>query len=312
MTNQHIPVFLQEALDALQITPGGFYLDGTFGRGGHSRAILEALDSDAQLLAIDRDPSAIAVAKELVAQDSRFKIWAGNFSDMDKAIEQCMSFNGCDGILLDLGVSSCQIDDPERGFSFRFDGPLDMRMDNTQGQSAAQWLAEASYEEMVDVFWRYGEERKSRQVARAILRAREEGSIETTGKLVSIIESVMPPKYKLKKHPSTRVFQAIRIHINQELASVELALKKASALLKEGGRLVVISFHSLEDRIVKQYFRGLTQEKEMPRGLPIPNESTVQFKLPIKKIKPTKAEEERNPRARSAVMRILEKKYDKE
>lgn len=309
MTEQnHIPVLLNESLEALSIKKTGIYLDATFGRGGHSEAILAKLEENGRLFAIDRDPDAILAAKILEARDQRFAIWQGNFSEIARAKRELKIEGGFDGILFDLGVSSCQLDDASRGFSFRFDGPLDMRMNNQAGISAAEWVNSASAEEMADVFWRYGEERRSRIIAKAIVKEREAHPFETTAHFVKVIESVMPPQHILKKHPATRVFQAVRIHVNNELESIKEALSNAKELLNPMGRLVVISFHSLEDRLVKIFFKSLSEVEVMPRGLPPASGNEPGFRMPIKKCLASKGEMKENPRSRSAVMRILEKK----
>lgn len=304
MTYTHRPVMLDEAVSALlgkASEPHQLFVDGTFGRGGHSRKILESLNPSSQLIAFDKDPQAIAEAKKIT--DSRFQIVHTSFAQMDQVIQpQTVS-----GILLDLGISSPQIDDAERGFSFRMDGPLDMRMNNTQGESAAEWLAHASEKEIARVIKDYGEERFALQIAKAIIASREQGDIlGTTRQLASLVAGVVRTR-EPGQDPATRTFQAIRIYINQELADVEAGLKAAMNLLKPGGRLAVISFHSLEDRIVKQFMQ--THSKvETPRGLPLRESElpTPPLKV-LDRIKPTQFEVSENPRSRSAILRVAER-----
>lgn len=300
---KHKTVMLCEAVDALLTDPAGVYVDGTFGRGGHSRLILSSLTEQGRLIGIDKDPAAIVTGNELGQQDSRFSIHHGSFIDID-------SVNGdqlVDGILLDLGVSSPQLDDPERGFSFMQEGPLDMRMNHEEGESAAQWLARAEEQEISRVIWEYGEDRFSRRMARAIVREREIEPILTTKRLANIIAAACPIREK-GKHPATRAFQAIRIHINRELDDLVLCLDRALEKLKPGGRLVVISFHSLEDRIAKRFIRKHQKGDEHPSWLPIREDQlNRRLKSLGKAIKPSKQEVDENPRSRSAVMRVAEK-----
>lgn len=305
----HLSVLLQEAIDGLAIQPAGIYLDGTFGRGGHSRQILARLASEGRLFAIDRDPAAIAAAAPLQA-DPRFHISRSPFAELELICQQQHIHGQLDGILLDLGVSSPQLDDAERGFSFLRDGPLDMRMDPESGQSAAEWLAQADVEDISFVLKAYGEEKFAWKIANAIVRAREEAAITRTGQLAELIASVVPKSPKEKKHPATRSFQGIRIYINSELEQVKQALDAALRVLKPGGRLVVISFHSLEDRLVKQFMRQHSKAAPIPRGLPLTDDQLKQH-LPLKLIgKAIMASDDElasNPRARSAVLRIAEK-----
>lgn len=299
---EHRPVLLAEAVEALVTDSSGFYVDATFGRGGHTLEILNRLGPEGRLLAIDRDPEALAYGAAQFAGESRLQFWHGNFADLDQALVQARPVHG---LLLDLGVSSPQLDDPSRGFSFSSDGPLDMRMNPQQGQSAAQWLAVADAEEIARVLWRYGEERHSRRIARAIVQARQEAPIQGTAALASIIAAAQPRSHE-KKHPATRSFQAIRIHINGELDAISQALDKSINLLAPGGRLVVISFHSLEDRLVKQFMRGHAR-RVGNRRLPPEAQPRPLLKLLGGARKAGEAELGENPRARSAVMRVAEK-----
>ncbi|MBZ9611371.1 16S rRNA (cytosine(1402)-N(4))-methyltransferase RsmH [Rheinheimera maricola] len=305
----HISVLLQEALDGLALTPDGCYLDGTFGRGGHSRAILALLGAKGRLFAIDRDPSAIAAAAALQA-DPRFHITHSPFAALASIAEQLHIAGALDGILLDLGVSSPQLDDADRGFSFMRDGPLDMRMDPSSGISAADWLAHADVEDISFVLREYGEEKFAWRIAQAIVAARAEQAITRTSALAKLISDSVPKSNKEKKHPATRSFQAIRIYINSELEQVNQALHAAMQVLKPGGRLVVISFHSLEDRLVKQFMRRYSKGEPVPRGIPLTaaqmNQRT-ELKLVGKAIMPSEQELAANPRARSAVLRIAQK-----
>lgn len=300
----HKTVLLHEAVAALLTDLSGIYVDGTFGRGGHSRLILSKLNSVGQLMGIDKDPAAIASAEALARQDARFAIHHGSFTDLDAlaGIDRQV-----DGILLDLGVSSPQLDDPGRGFSFTQDGPLDMRMNHQQGESAAQWLARAQEQEISRVIWEYGEDRFSRRMARAIVREREIEPILTTKRLAGIIAGACPTREK-GKHPATRAFQAIRIHVNRELEDLVLCLDRALEKLKPGGRLVIISFHSLEDRIVKRFIRKHQKGDELPSWLPVTEaQLNRRMKSLGKAVKPSPQEVADNPRARSAVMRVAEK-----
>jgi len=302
----HQTVLLREAVDALVTAPGGCYVDGTFGRGGHSRHLLDCLDEHGRVLGVDKDPAAQAVAEELASSEPRFTFFHGSFAELPHQLQR-MGIDAVDGILLDLGVSSPQLDDGERGFSFQQDGPLDMRMDTTRGETAAQWLAVAGEQEIVGVLREYGEERFARRIAAAIVSEREQAPIETTGRLAKVV-SEANPKWERHKHPATRAFQAIRIRVNRELDDLEALLDGALDLLQVGGRLVVISFHSLEDRMVKRYMRDMARGRALPRGLPIPDiELDKRMKIVGKALKAEPGEVAENPRARSAVMRVAEK-----
>lgn len=309
MTNDptHVTVLLHEAVDGLAIKPNGIYVDATFGRGGHSREILSRLGPEGRLLAIDRDPQAIATAEQI--QDPRFEIQHGPFSLVQSYLEARDLVGKVDGILFDLGVSSPQLDDADRGFSFMRDGPLDMRMDPSSGRSAAQWLAEAEADEISWVLREFGEERFAKRIANAIVHTRDEQPLLRTTQLAALIASASPSRDR-HKHPATRTFQAIRIYINSELEEIHQALDGALASLAVGGRLSVISFHSLEDRISKQFIRKHSKGEQPPRGLPL-TEAQLQQQRPLiaigKAIKPTEAEIEHNARARSSVLRIAEK-----
>ena len=302
----HIPVLLHEALDALCIRSDGIYLDCTFGRGGHSRAILASLDEGGRLIGFDRDPSAVAAAQDLAKKDSRFEIVHTAFSELESALDS-IAIARVHGVLMDLGVSSPQLDQAERGFSFQVDGPLDMRMDPTSGQSAADWIARADTDEIADVLWVLGEERFSRRIARAIAEARKVEPIVTTAQLSKIVSDAQPKKDQ-NKHPATRTFQAIRLYINEELSEVEQGLEAAVKRLEVGGRLAVISFHSLEDRLVK---RALRDASRLPQGdprMPLPDSVTKpRMRLMGKAIKASTGELRMNPRARSAVLRVAER-----
>ena len=302
----HIPVLLHEALTALCIEHDGLYLDCTFGRGGHSRAILAELGASGRLIGFDRDPSALAVARNLAQEDPRFEIVHTAFSELETALDS-LAVSRVHGILMDLGVSSPQLDEAERGFSFQADGPLDMRMDPTSGESAADWIARADSDEIAHVLWVFGEERFSRRIARAIVEARELTPIVTTTQLSQIVTSAQPKKDQ-NKHPATRSFQGIRLHINGELTEVEQGLEAAMNRLEVGGRLAVISFHSLEDRLVKRALRDASRPPKGDPRMPLPD-SVAQPKLKLvgKAIKASPDELRLNPRARSAVLRIAER-----
>jgi 16S rRNA (cytosine1402-N4)-methyltransferase len=303
---QHQPVLLEEVVEALKIRPDGKYLDGTFGRGGHSRAILARLSGKGSLLSLDRDPEAIAAGKELRKEDPRLSIVQGNYADLERYVREWGVEEGLDGILLDLGVSSPQLDDPDRGFSFMGDGPLDMRMNPLQGVSAKEWLAEAPERELTRVFWEFGEERHARRIARSIVMTRQKQRLETTGQLARLIEDTIGRREK-NKHPATRCFQAIRIFINSELAHLAKGLEEAIQLLRPGGRLVVISFHSLEDRLVKRTIREAARPGQVRRNIPQHPDLRPVLKTVAKAMKSSASELSVNPRARSAVMRIAEK-----
>lgn len=300
---QHLPVLYAQVLNGLRVIENGTYLDGTFGRGGHSRGVLEQLGPDGRLLVMDKDPEAIAVAQRDFAPDGRVAIFRGSFAQM---AQWSATADGVDGILLDLGVSSPQLDVAERGFSFGKDGPLDMRMDPDSGLSAAQWLAIATDTEIADVLWTYGEERASRKIARAIVAEREKTPLTRTAQLAELINKVVP-RGKDKSNPATRSFQAIRIHINRELADLEDALDAAVSLLKPEGRLAIISFHSLEDRIVKQYFNKLAKAPPGNRRMPTEVSFTPTLELVGGAIKADEDELNVNPRSRSAVLRVAQK-----
>jgi 16S rRNA (cytosine1402-N4)-methyltransferase len=303
---EHRPVLLEEAVEALNIRPDGKYLDGTFGRGGHSRAILAALSQDGCLYALDRDPEAVAAGMETLGSDPRFSIVQGAFADMERYVRAWGVDEGLNGILLDIGVSSPQLDNPDRGFSFMGDGPLDMRMNPLQGVSAKEWLADAPERELTRVFWEFGEERYARRIARSIVMARRKQRLETTGQLARLIEDTVGRREK-NKHPATRCFQAIRIYINDEMAQLARGLEEAIKLLRPGGRLVVISFHSLEDRLVKRTIREAARPGQVRKNIPQHPDHKPLLRPVGRAVKPSKAELSVNPRARSAVMRIAEK-----
>lgn len=299
----HESVLLEEVLELLPTNPEGIYVDGTFGRGGHSRALLMQLGKNAKLFGVDRDPEAVVVGEALAQEDQRFQIVASRFDCLPSIVEQ--AGEKLSGILLDLGVSSPQLDDPERGFSFLREGPLDMRMDPTSGVSAAEWLAHAEEEEIANVLYRYGEERKSRWIAKRIVQERQQGTITTTTQLAQLIAAVVG-RGAPGKHPATRSFQAIRIHVNQELAALEAVLEQSLETLAPGGRLAVISFHSLEDRMVKLFMRDAAGRMPQQRGMPY-MEQEAQIRLVGRAIKAGPQELKTNVRARSAVLRIAEK-----
>lgn len=303
----HQSVLLQESIAALALKPEGIYVDGTFGRGGHSRAILHHLAPQGRLIAVDKDPTAVAHGHNHFAGDKRFTIVQGSFADLPHIAQEHAVFGQVNGILLDLGVSSPQLDDPLRGFSFMQDGPLDMRMDSTQALDAAQFVNHTAANEMAAIFKEYGEERFAKRIAQAIVTARTHAPIKTTGQLAEIVKQANP-KWEKYKHPATRVFQAIRIYVNQELADLARCLEKVLEVLAIGGRLAVISFHSLEDRIVKQFMRDKEQGVRPPKGVPVrAYEMKSCFKCIGKAIKPSDDEINHNARARSAVLRIGEK-----
>ena len=305
----HITVLLDEAVEALALRADGCYLDGTFGRGGHSRLILSKLGPQGRLLGFDKDPQAIATGQALAAEDGRFVIVQRSFAELGaEALER--GINGkVNGILLDLGVSSPQLDDPERGFSFMNDGPLDMRMDPSRGVSAAQFIASASAEEIARVFKEYGEERFAKRMANAVVARRETQPFERTADLAEVLK-VANPAWEKGKNPATRAFQGLRIHVNNELGDLEAGLEAALEALEVGGRLVVISFHSLEDRIVKLFMRKLVKGEgdNLPRNLPVQHKHfEPKIKLIGKAQFASEAELKANPRSRSAVMRVAEK-----
>lgn len=305
MTNglTHVPVLLEEALDALKVRADGVYLDGTYGRGGHAGRLLAQLGPDGRLLLMDRDPDAIADARTRFAADPRVRIRRASFADL--AAWDAVR-DGLDGVLLDLGVSSPQLDEAARGFSFQADGPLDMRMDPGQGESVAEWLAGAGEREIADVLWRYGEERRSRRIARAIVAARDVAPIATTGGLAELVARTVG-RPERNKHPATRAFQALRIFINDELGALDAGLAAALEHLRPGGRLVVISFHSLEDRAVKRFIRRHEGRAPGGRGVPVQVVAPARLRAIGKARFAERAELARNPRARSAVMRVAER-----
>ena len=309
-TPAHITVLLHEAVDALSIKPEGVYVDGTFGRGGHSRAILERLGPNGRLIAIDRDPQAIKAGASLATEDQRFSLHHAAMSELPEVLKAAAGNKEqvVDGMLADLGVSSPQLDVEERGFSFRFNGPLDMRMDTSRGETVEQWLNRADEQEIGEVIWRYGEERFARQIARAVVAARVIGRIRTTRELAELVGKTVRTR-EPGQNPATRTFQALRIFINQELEEVEKVLPQAVASLRTGGRLVVIAFHSLEDRIVKRFMQNAAKADHLPSKLPIRANEVNDATLRIigKPVRPTDAEISANPRARSAIMRIAEK-----
>jgi len=305
--SHHVPVLLGSAIAGLNLKVAGWYVDGTFGRGGHSGAILNNLGPDGHLLAIDRDPQAISAAPESLRNDPRLELLHGEFSEIRRyAIERKM-LGKVDGVLLDLGVSSPQLDTAARGFSFQSDGPLDMRMDTSKGESAADWIAAVEENTLKRVLQKFGEERFSGRIARAIVAARSVARIESTAQLAEIVKQAVPARGQ-KRHPATKTFQAIRIQINNELAELERALDASIELLRPGGRLCVISFHSLEDRRVKRFMREHSREAEPYRGLPdVPPEHRPPLKLIGKAISPSDDEIANNVRARSARLRIAER-----
>jgi len=302
----HTTVLLNETVDGCVIDPDGVYVDGTFGRGGHSRQLLSKLGSQGRLIGFDKDPRAIESGNELAAEDARFQIVQSSFADMRAALAS-LGIEKVNGILLDLGVSSPQLDDAERGFSFMKDGPLDMRMNPDSGISAAEWVATTPEAEIARVLKEYGEERFARRMARVLVEKRKNEEITRTLQLAEIIKHANPA-WEKHKHPATRAFQAIRIAVNNELGDLENVLADSVDLLLPAGRLSVISFHSLEDRMVKRFIRAQEKGKDLPPGLPVMEDQLGKTMKKIgKAIMPTKAEIDRNPRARSAVLRIAER-----
>ncbi|PDH35694.1 MAG: 16S rRNA (cytosine(1402)-N(4))-methyltransferase [Halieaceae bacterium MED-G26] len=300
---EHVSVLLEESVAALAIKPDGTYLDGTFGRGGHSRAILRSLSNSGRLIAFDKDPQAESSAEQF-SEDPRFEFVRASFAEISSRVEA----SELDGILLDLGVSSPQLDNAERGFGFSDDGPLDMRMDTRAGMTAAEWLATAPEADIADVIKTYGEERFAKRMASAIVKARAESPITRTKQLATIVAEANP-KWEPHKHPATRAFQAIRIFINRELEDLEIALGHTVDALSEGGRLVVISFHSLEDRIVKRFMRDQARGQQLPKHVPVIDSDTGKtLNLVGKALKPSTDEVQRNPRSRSAIMRVAERR----
>ncbi len=304
----HVTVLLEEAVDSLGVKPSGVYIDGTFGFGGHSRLILEKLDENGRLIAFDKDMSAVTTGQTI--KNKNFHITHSRFSRIKQELEK-LGVSQADGILLDLGVSSLQLEDTSRGFSFRFDGPLDMRMDTSQGQTATEWIASVSEKHLGGIIKDYGEERFAKQIAREVVAARSVQPITTTLQLAEIVAKVVHPNKK-NHNPATRTFQAIRIYLNQELEELSMTLPECMGLLKEGGRLVVISFHSLEDRVVKRFIREAACPDKLPSRLPVRDEEVrrlirPKLRLVGKAIRPNERELIVNPRARSAVMRVAER-----
>ena len=307
MEYTHRPVLLEEVLEGLDIQTDGVYVDGTFGRGGHAGAILQELGPDGRLLAMDRDPHAVESAEMQFGNDPRFEIEHGNFARLGQVVTERELQGRVNGLLLDLGVSSPQLDDAGRGFSFSDDGPLDMRMDPAAGESAAQWLAGATEQAIADVLKVYGEERFARRIARKIVESRREQTIQTTRQLAELVAAAVPVRER-NKHPATRTFQAIRIYINRELEELESVLAQVPDVLAVHGRLAVISFHSLEDRMVKRFIRREYQGEQLPPDLPVAAPQHRPRLRPLgKAIRPGRDEVEHNPRARSAVLRLAER-----
>ncbi len=306
-SNAHVPVLLGPVLDGLRIRPDGCYVDGTFGRGGHSREILKRLDDGGRLIAIDRDPQAISAAPASLTADPRFELIRGSFAQLETYIGERDLVGRVDGILLDLGVSSPQLDEADRGFSFLRDGPLDMRMDPDSGSPASEWLDNVDEKTLIRVLRRFGEEQAAPRIARAILRARGQGPISRTAQLARIVEEAKPQRGS-RIHPATKTFQAIRIAVNAELEQLETVLSQAVEVLKRGGRLCVISFHSLEDRIVKRFMRDASREPAQYRGMPdVPEQHRPKLSVVGKPVTADDAEIAANRRARSARLRIAER-----
>ena len=305
--SEHISVLPVEAVEALNIMHNGFYIDATFGRGGHSGQILERLGVEGRLLAFDCDDQAVAHAKQRFGHDPRFSIVKSNYSDMVAAASVYVGSGSVDGVLFDLGVSSPQLDQAERGFSFDKSGPLDMRMDQSVGQPVSEWLPTVSAEDLATIFREYGDERYAKRIARRVVDAVQEKPVTDTVELAEIIKAAHP-RWEKHKHPATRCFQALRIFINRELDHLKIALENCVELLRPGGRVVVISFHSLEDRIVKRFFRGPDKSAGLPRGLPVADNDTPWV---LKKIggaiRPSKEEVANNHRSRSSIMRVAER-----
>lgn len=304
---QHTPVLLDEALAALDVRSGGCYLDATFGRGGHTAAILDRVGQEGRVVAIDRDPEAIRAGRERFGNDARLTLVSSPFSQLLSIVNELELAGRLDGVLLDLGVSSPQLDDASRGFSFAQDGPLDMRMDNTIGLTAAAWLARASETEIARVIREYGEERFAKRIAHAIVSRRSQAPLTHTAELAEVVAGAVRTR-EPGKHPATRTFQAIRIHINREFEEIDAALEATLVALRAGGRLAVISFHSLEDTRVKRFIQRHSQEDPVFAGLPeVPAYARAKLRRVGKAIHPSQAEVERNPRARSAIMRVAER-----
>jgi 16S rRNA (cytosine1402-N4)-methyltransferase len=305
----HAPVMHDEIMHHLNIQPDGIYVDGTYGRGGHAKSILSRLGKNGRLIVMDKDPEAIKAARESLGDDARVTIFHDDYANMSQTLAAVELKQQVDGVLLDLGVSSPQLDDAIRGFSFQKNGPLDMRMNPMQGESAAHWLRHAEEKEISAVLWELGEERFARRIARKIVETRKTQTIDDTATLSGLISACVP-SLKNKKHPATRSFQAIRIHINQELVQIGRLLDSIFDILKIGGRLLVISFHSLEDRLVKRFFRQHSTPLKIPRGLPVRDDelrSTIRLSVVGKAIKAGAQEVKINPRARSAVLRVAER-----
>jgi 16S rRNA (cytosine1402-N4)-methyltransferase len=305
--DEHTPVLAAEALDGLALEAGGYYVDATFGRGGHTALILQALGREGRLLALDRDPQAVAAGRRRFTGEVRLTLLHASFADLATLVPANAPERPCSGVLFDLGVSSPQLDDPQRGFSFRADGPLDMRMDPTHGEPVAAWLARASLDEIRQVIATFGEERFARRVAQAIVTARRTQAIARTGELAAIVSAAVRTR-EPGKHTATRTFQALRMFINDELGQLERGLAAALEVLRPGGRLAVISFHSLEDRAVKRFMQRESQVDPALRDLPlIPAQARPRLKLIGRKLRPAPAELARNPRARSALLRVAER-----
>ncbi|WP_455376337.1 16S rRNA (cytosine(1402)-N(4))-methyltransferase RsmH [Kaarinaea lacus] len=303
----HQPVLIKEVLENLNINPQGIYVDGTFGRGGHAGEILKQLDANGRLLVMDKDPQAISEAEKMFVNDERVIITRGSFAMLKQTVADHGLLGKVDGVLLDLGVSSPQLDDPDRGFSFKRNGALDMRMDPDTGESTAQWIAHVKEAELATVLREFGEERYAKRIARAIVKARETAPITTTKALAKIIADANP-NWEKGKDPATRSFQAIRIYINNELEDLKACLSQVVEVLRVGGRLVVISFHSLEDRIVKRFIRDEARGDQFPARLPVTQAQLNPHLKPVgKAVKPTEKEILENPRARSSVLRCAER-----
>ena len=307
MHSEHKPVLLDEVIKALNIRSDGFYIDGTFGRGGHSREIIKRLGRKGRLLAFDKDPDAVmSVGMDLI-EDDRFEIIKGSFTMLMKYVKQHEVDEKVSGVLFDFGVSSPQLDDNKRGFSFKYDSPLDMRMNPGEGESIASWLNKANEKEIADIIYKYGEERASRRIAKAIVAFREKTPIDSTKQLSDIVCKTIPNK-KSDIHPATKTFQAFRIYINHELDEIKEVLPQATDVLCVGGRLAIISFHSLEDRIVKRFLRDQSKPIEQPLEIPLQKENLgIKLKLIGKKVRPSEKEVSNNPRSRSALLRVAER-----
>ncbi len=304
---EHQPVLLEEATNALNIKADGVYVDATFGRGGHSKSILDCLNDNGRLLALDQDPQAVSYGRQQFNDDKRIEIIHCNFRKVAEMVAERGLVEKVDGVLMDLGVSSPQLDDADRGFSFSRSGPLDMRMNTEEGESAMQWLSRVSLDDLTYVLRKYGEEKSARRIAKALIHSREDMEITNTRQLCEIIVNAVPG-YEKHKHPATRSFQAIRIYVNEELQALEEGLQAAVSVLAIGGRLAVISFHSLEDRIVKRFMRNHANPPLLPAGLPVMNaDNVVPYRLAGKPVVPDEEEIKRNPRARSARLRVLER-----